>query len=122
HIQEDDDMNKTDNIFFRILDIFAHFVLLNILWFILCIPIITIFPATTALYAVVRKWVTEGTDAGVFQIFFVSFKANFKKSFIIGLFWLLAGLILYFDLSILLKNEFFGSLFVFILLTFSIIL
>lgn len=115
-------MSKSDNMFFRILDIFAHFVLLNTLWIILCIPIITIFPATTALYSVVRKWVTEGTDAGAIQLFFTSFKENFKKSFTIGLFWLIAGFILYFDLSILLQIEFTGKLFVFILLVFSTIL
>src|SRR5690625_2719829 len=115
-------MNKSDNMFFRILDIFAHFVLLNILWVILCIPIITIFPATTALYSVVRKWITEGTDAGAIQLFFTSFKENFKKRFIIGLLWLIAGFILYFDLSILLQIEFTGKFFVFILLCFSTIL
>lgn len=115
-------MNKSDNVFFRILDIFAHFVFLNTLWIILCIPIITIFPATTALYSVVRKWVTEGTDAGVVQLFFSSFKENFRKSFLIGLFWLIAGLILYFDLSILFNIEFTGKFFVFILLSFSTIL
>lgn len=115
-------MNKSDNMFFRILDIFAHFVLLNILWIALCIPIITIFPATTALYSVVRKWVTEGIEVGAIQLFFTSFKKNFKKSFIIGLLWLIAGLILYFDLSILMQIEFTGKYFVFILLTFSTIL
>lgn len=115
-------MNKSDNMFFRILDIFAHFVLLNTLWIILCIPIITIFPATTALYSVVRKWVTEGTEAGAIQLFFTSFKENFKKSFIIGIFWLIAGLILYFDLSIIIKIEFTGRFFVLILLAFTIIL
>ncbi len=115
-------MSKSDNMFFRILDIFAHFVLLNTLWIILCIPIITIFPATTALYSVVRKWITEGTEVGVIRLFFTSFKKNFKKSFIIGLLWLIAGLILYFDLSILLQIEFTGSFFIFILLAFSTML
>lgn len=115
-------MNKSNNIFFTILDIFAHFVLLNILWLIMCIPIITIFPATTALYSVVRKWITEGTEVGAIQLFFTSFRENFKKSFIIGLFWLIAGLILYFDLSVLFQIEFTGRFFVFILLAFSTML
>lgn len=115
-------MNKSDNMFLKFLDIFAHFVLLNTLWLILCVPILTIFPATTALYAVVRKWVTEGIDAGAVTLFFTSFKRNFKKSFIIGLFWLLAGLILYLDLSIILQTEFTGRFLIFILLVFSVIL
>lgn len=115
-------MNKSDNMFFRILDIFAHFVLLNVLWIILCIPIITIFPATAALFSVVQKWITEGTEAGAVQLFFTHFKKNFKKSFIIGMMWMVAGLILYFDLSILLQIEFTGKYFVFILMAFSAIL
>jgi uncharacterized membrane protein YesL len=115
-------MNKSENMFFKILDIFAHFVLLNALWVICCIPIFTIFPATTALFGVVRKWHVEGTDVGVVRIFFQLFKTNFKKSFIIGLIWLLAGFILYFDLSIVLQIDFTGKIFVFILLIFSSIL
>lgn len=115
-------MNKSDNMFLNFLDIFAHFVLLNTLWLILCVPIFTIFPATTALYAVVRKWVTEGIDAGAVTLFFTSFKKNFKKSFIIGLFWLLTGFILYLDLSIILQTEFTGRFLIFILLVFSVIL
>jgi len=115
-------MNKSENMFFRILDIFAHFVLLNALWIICCLPIITIFPATTALYMVVKRWITESTDAGVVRLFFTSFKESFKKSFVIGLFWLLAGAILYFDLTILLQVEFTGSFFILILLIFTAIL
>ncbi len=115
-------MNKSENMFFRILDIFAHFVLLNVLWIICCIPIITIFPATTALFGVVRKWHTEGTDAGSIRLFFLLFKDNFKKSFIIGVLWLVAGFILYFDMSILMQIEFAGKIIVLTLLIFSIIL
>lgn len=115
-------MNKSDNMFFRILDIFAHFVLLNTLWLIACIPIITIFPATTALYSVVRKWVTEGTDVGAVQLFYISFKDNFKKSFVIGFLWFIAGSILFVDLFIVFQTEFTGKYFVFVLLSFSTIL
>src|SRR5699024_4884072 len=115
-------MNNSDNVFFRILDIFAHFVLLNALWVICCIPIVTIFPATTALFGVVRKWHIDGTDAGGIGLFFSLFKSNFKKSFLIGLMWLLAGSILYVDTSIILQIEFTGKLFVFILVIFSSIL
>ncbi|QGH34015.1 DUF624 domain-containing protein [Gracilibacillus salitolerans] len=115
-------MNKSENIFFRILDIFAHFVLLNTLWIICCVPIITIFPATTALFGVVRKWHTNGTDAGSIRLFFSLFRENFKKSFFIGVLWIVAGFILFVDWSILLQVEFTGKLGVFTLLIFSIIL
>jgi len=115
-------MNKSENMFFRILDIFAHFVLLNAIWIICCIPIITIFPATTALYSVVKCWIAKGTYAGAVRLFFTAFKEKFKKSFIIGLLWILAGLILYFDLTILLQVEFTGSFLILILFIFTAIL
>ncbi|WP_018931067.1 YesL family protein [Gracilibacillus lacisalsi] len=115
-------MNKSENIFFRILDIFAHFVLLNALWIICSVPIITIFPATTALFGVVRKWHTDGTDAGSVRLFFSLFKENFKKSFMIGVLWTVAGLILFVDWSILQQVELTGKTGVFALLVFSIIL
>lgn len=108
-------MAKSENVFLKIMDIFAHFVILNALWILLCIPIITIFPATTALFGVVRKWVTEGKgiDEGVFGIFFTQFKENFKKSFIIGILWMIAGFILYFDGSIIQQFQFSGQSIVF---------
>ncbi|SES23938.1 Uncharacterized membrane protein YesL [Gracilibacillus ureilyticus] len=115
-------MNKSENMFFKILDIFAHFVLLNALWVICCIPILTIFPATTALFGVVRKWHVEGTNVGVVRLFFSLFRANFKKSFLIGLMWSIAGSIIYFDMSIVLQIDFTGEIVVFILLIFSSIL
>lgn len=99
-------MNKSEtNVFFRMLDIFAHFVLLNLIWIICCLPVVTIFPATAALFAVVRKWITEGTDAGTVRLFFGKFRENFRKSFLIGLGWMVAGVILYVDYSILLQYD-----------------
>lgn len=115
-------MSKTDNMFLRMLDIFAHFVMLNALWMVFCIPMITIFPATTALFKVVQQWTTKGTDVGVLNLFITSFKKYFKKSFVIGLLWLLAGVILFVDLSILSQVEFTGSFLILILLMFSMIL
>ncbi|WP_163578964.1 YesL family protein [Gracilibacillus saliphilus] len=115
-------MNKSENIFFRILDIFAHFVLLNALWIICSVPIVTIFPATTALFGVVRKWHSDGTDAGSVRLFFSLFRENFTKSFMIGILWTIAGLILFVDWSILQQVEFTGKTGVFALLVFSIIL
>ncbi|MFD1849740.1 YesL family protein [Oceanobacillus bengalensis] len=112
-------MQKSENILFRVLDIFAHFVLLNLLWVLFCIPIITFFPATAALVGVSKKWVTEGIEVGTVRIFLRSFKENFKKSLVIGIIWMLAGLILYLDFSILLHTEFPMRTVVFSLLVFA---
>lgn|SRR5690625_4083997 len=115
-------MNNSENIFFRILDIFAHFVLLNLLWVVLCIPIITIFPSTTALFQVTKVWLEEGIEAGVIDIFFKAFKENFIKSFTIGIIWIIAVFILFVDFSILFRFDFVGESFVFTLLIFSLII
>ncbi|MCT2537210.1 DUF624 domain-containing protein [Aquibacillus koreensis] len=115
-------MEKTDNIFFRVLDIFAHFVLLNVLWMIACIPIVTFFPATTAMFAVVRKWSTQGIEAGAVRPFIRSFKENFKKSFLLGIVGLFVTIILVLDYSIVLENEFTGRSVVLTLLLFATIL
>ncbi|QDP41308.1 YesL family protein [Radiobacillus deserti] len=102
-------MFKSENGFFKVLDIFSNFLILNILWIICCIPIVTIFPATTAMYAVVRKWLASGMEAGTFQQFFIFFKSNFKKSFFIGLVWLFLFAVLYVDTVIILNYDFIGE-------------
>ncbi len=65
----------------------------------MCIPIITIFPATTAMFGVVRQWVQK-KDNGVFRNFFVFFKENFLQSFIVGLVWLLLAFSLYYNINV----------------------
>jgi uncharacterized membrane protein YesL len=111
-------MEKQLNILYQILSVFTSFFLLNLLWFLFCLPLITIFPATTALFGTVRKWLTVGFDVGVYRVFIGQFKENFKKSFIIGLFWTVILLILYFDGYIVLQNEFIGKSLLMILLIF----
>lgn len=65
----------------------------------MCLPIITIFPATTAMFGVVRQWVQK-KDNGVFRNFFLFFKENFLQSFIIGIAWLILAFSLYYNINI----------------------
>lgn len=62
---------------------------LGILWLVCSLPVITVGPATTALYSVMLK-VARGEPAATFSEFFRSYKANFKQSLFFGLI-LLAG-------------------------------
>ncbi|WP_185806905.1 YesL family protein [Bacillus salinus] len=101
-------MERQTNMFYQILSIFTSFFLLNLMWLIVCLPIITIFPATSALFGTVRRWTKDGFDVGILRVFIQQFKENFKKSFIIGIFWLAAFVILYMDVYIVLQNEFIG--------------
>lgn len=73
--------------------------ILNLLWLVICLPILTIFPATTALFAVVREW-QKKKDIQVFFSFFRHFKANFKQSFVLGILWIVFTFLLIGDFII----------------------
>ena len=62
----------------------ADLILLNLIFLLCCIPVVTIGPAITALY--------------VIQTFFRSFKQNFKQSFVVGMIGLLFVCLLFIDL------------------------
>lgn len=87
-----------DNAFFATINKIVDMVLLSIVYVIICIPIITIGPATTALYYVTVK-VIRRERSYVFREFFKSFKRNFKQSAIINLIFILMYLILYVDIQ-----------------------
>lgn len=74
----------------------ANLILLNLLWLVCCLPIVTIGPATTALYYVTLK-MTRGQDPYIFRSFFHSFKENLKQGIVLTLLFLAVGLVLYVD-------------------------
>jgi uncharacterized membrane protein YesL len=49
-------MNFLDSRLYAIVDRFSNLLILNIFWIVSCIPIVTIAPATSAMYSVVRQW------------------------------------------------------------------
>ncbi len=57
----------------------ADVFIVNILWLVCSIPVITIGAATTAMYCVTLRLVRAG-DGHVFQDFFHAFKSNFKQA------------------------------------------
>ena len=71
----------------------ADLILLNLIFLLCCIPVVTIGPAITALYAVSLRSVRYG-DGYVIQTFFRSFKQNFKQSVVVELIVFDAGVIL----------------------------
>ncbi len=72
-------MFKYDNPFFEMVGKMFDMVFLGVLWFIMCLPIITIGASTTAAYYVTFNQL-NGRDGYVFRKFFKSFKQNFKQS------------------------------------------
>ncbi|MFS0862134.1 YesL family protein [Fredinandcohnia sp. 179-A 10B2 NHS] len=74
--------------FYSIAETLTNFFFLNIIWLVMCLPIFTIFPATAAMFGVIRQWIIN-KDTSVFRTFFKMFKENFKHSFIIGTTWMI---------------------------------
>lgn len=85
-----------DSPLMRFLSKVADCVILNMLWIIGCIPIVTIGASTTAFYYVVTKVVRN--DRGyVIREFWNSFKSNFKQSTIVWFIMLAVYLFAYVD-------------------------
>jgi len=97
-------MFRIDGVLYRMLDKAVDFFFLNVIWILLCIPIITIFPATVAMFGVIRQWVRK-EDVPVFNSFFKLFKENFKKGFMAGIIWFGLAYLLYFNITVSLQME-----------------
>ncbi len=85
-----------DNPVWRFIGKFWDVFILNILWLVCSLPIITIGASTTAMYYVTLRLVRD-EDGYTFRSFFHSFKQNFKQATIIWLIFLVAGIILLTD-------------------------
>ena len=81
---------------FRFITKIVYSVWLNILWFICCIPIVTIGASTTALCYCCQK-IARDEEGYVTRSFFHAFKNQFKKSTIIGVIMTLVGIALAVD-------------------------
>lgn len=60
----------------------------------------TVFPATAALFTVVRKWVMGNSDVGTFRTFFQGYKENYVKSMFGGAIYTLMFVIMYVDVTV----------------------
>lgn len=84
--------------FFRFMTKVFDIIMLSLLWTLCCIPIITIGPATSALYYAVVKSVRK--DRGYpTKEFFKAFKMNFKMGTLVGIVLIVLSLLLSLNLS-----------------------
>lgn len=91
-------MSQTVNSLMRILTRLTDFMLLNILWIVCSIPIITVGAATTAMYGVMLK-IVKNEEGYITRDFLGIMKANFRNSTIIWLILLAVSVIIRADLS-----------------------
>ncbi len=89
-------MNLLDTRGYRWFEVATDFFLLNLLWLGACVPVVTIFPSTAAMFAVVRDWSKE-KEGGLVRTFVTHFRENFVQSLLVGLLWTLFGGALVFD-------------------------
>lgn len=82
-----------DNKFFTALGRIADMIILNVIFVVCCIPIVTIGAAWTAMYYVALKMV-KNEESYIIRSFLKSFKENFKQATIIWGIFLVAGIIL----------------------------
>lgn len=88
-----------DNKFFTFMSKVADLMILNVVFLLCCIPIVTIGASWTALYYVTLKMV-RNEESYIVKSFFKSFKENFKQSTIIWLIMLVGGILLALDFRI----------------------
>jgi len=102
-------MKLLDSKFYSILLFISNIFLLNIIWLVMCLPLITIFPATAAMFGVVRQWVVH-KDVSIFAPFFRYFKENLKQSLLLEVIWVFLAAFLVIDYTIALKMGFSQSI------------
>ena len=98
-------MFSIDNPFWSAIGKFCDFIILNLLFVVCCIPIVTIGASSAALYTVTRKMINdEGSSAA--KEFFKAFRSNFKQATIIWLILLPIGLLTLYEMYLITLIEF----------------
>jgi uncharacterized membrane protein YesL len=89
-------MNVLDTRVYRWLEVATDFFLLNLMWLVACLPVVTIFPSTAAMFGVVRDWVRQ-KEGSLTRTFVARFRENFGQSLLIGVVWTVFGVALVLD-------------------------
>jgi uncharacterized membrane protein YesL len=89
-------MSILDTRVYRWLETATDFFLLNLMWLVACLPVVTIFPSTAAMFGVVRDWVRE-KEGSLTRTFMTRFRENLWQSLLVGAIWTVFGVALFFD-------------------------
>lgn len=90
--------------FYSICEIISRLAYANLLWIgftLLGLGIFGFMPATTALFAVTRKWIMGERDVPIFKTFWATYRKEFLKSNMYGAVLFFIGYIIYVDLVLL---------------------
>jgi uncharacterized membrane protein YesL len=97
-------MNGAIGGFYKLCDWLMKLAFVNLLWIIFSILgliIFGFFPATVAVFVIVRKLLMGNTDIPIFKTFWESYKGEFVKSNLLGLIVSILGYFLYVDINLL---------------------
>lgn len=91
-----------DNVIVRILTKIFDLILLNVLFIICSLPVITVGASMTALYAVLLK-MAENEEGYIARGFLSAFRKNFRQSTIVWIILLIIGALIAMDFTIVLR-------------------
>ena len=86
-------MRLLDSRFYWWVNRLSSYLLLSGLWLLCSIPVITLFPATMALFAVFCAW-QDNPDDAFYLPFLARFRQHFGKDFLLGLLWLFVAVLI----------------------------
>ncbi|MFB7138389.1 YesL family protein [Gottfriedia sp. NPDC056225] len=93
-------LGKTMGKLFTICEWIMKLAYVNLLWFLFSIAgliIFGFFPATVALFTIVRKWILKEADLPIWGTFLAVFLKEFKNANKLGLVFIFSGIFLAFD-------------------------
>ena len=92
-----------DNLWWRFVSRCVDIVGLSVLWAMLCLPVVTVGPASSALYYTVVKCFRQG-EKGTFGVFYRAFRENLKQGVIATLICLPVAAALAFGYAVMRAN------------------
>lgn len=81
---------NSDSLFSRVFERIFDLIILNILWAVCCVPVVTAGASTAALYYMTQK-IARGENFAVIKDFAKAFRQNFLKATILWIFILIPG-------------------------------
>ncbi|WP_390405468.1 YesL family protein [Lacticaseibacillus jixiensis] len=76
---------NSDSLFSRVGGMLVNLVMLNVVFLVTCIPIVTIGISTTALFTVTFKMINTNENTGLVKLYFSAWKENFARGLALGL-------------------------------------
>lgn len=94
------DLIKRDNPLLYWLSKIGDFCVLSVVWMLLCLPIVTVIPASIALFDSIAHCL-HGTEDGPVRRFFRTLKSELLRGILLNLVWLMIGCGLFYGFNIL---------------------